>query len=74
MSRANRLALALAISAALLPPAGAAGAEPPTVTPLLAKELAGSPGKEVVVITVEYSPDGAEPIHRHHAQAFVYVL
>jgi len=44
------------------------------VTPLMTKALADNPGKEVLVITVEYTPGGADPIHRHNAQAFVYVL
>ena len=26
------------------------------------------------MITVEYPPGGADPVHRHDAQAFVYVL
>ena len=26
------------------------------------------------MITVEYPPGGADPIHRHNAEAFVYVL
>ena len=26
------------------------------------------------MITVEYPPGGTDPIHRHNAQAFVYVL
>lgn len=44
------------------------------VTQLMTKALAENPGKEVVVITVEYAPGGVDPIHRHNAQAFVYVL
>jgi quercetin dioxygenase-like cupin family protein len=44
------------------------------VTPLMTKALAENPGKEVLVITVEYAPGGTDPIHRHNAQAFVYVL
>jgi quercetin dioxygenase-like cupin family protein len=38
------------------------------------KELADIPGKEVVMITVEYSPGGADIVHRHDADAIVYVL
>jgi quercetin dioxygenase-like cupin family protein len=53
---------------------GAATAEPVTVTPLMTKDLVGAPGREVLVITVEYAPGASDPIHRHHAQAFVYVL
>jgi quercetin dioxygenase-like cupin family protein len=53
---------------------GAATAEPVTVAPLMTKDLVGAPGREVLVITVEYAPGASDPIHRHHAQAFVYVL
>ncbi|NLT66277.1 MAG: cupin domain-containing protein [Acidobacteria bacterium] len=44
------------------------------VTPLLSKDLTEVPGKEALVITVEYPPGGSDPIHRHNAHAFVYVL
>ena len=45
-----------------------------TVTPLLSKDLADVAGKEVSMITVEYAPGASDPVHTHHAQAFVYVL
>src|SRR5215472_17484576 len=44
------------------------------VTPLMSKDLADLPGKEGVMITVEYPPGHADEIHRHNAHAFVYVL
>ncbi|RIL02186.1 MAG: cupin [Proteobacteria bacterium] len=66
--------LSIAASVLIVPQGGVARAEPPTVTPLLTKELAGVPGREVVMMTVEYGPGGADPVHRHHAQALVYVL
>jgi len=44
------------------------------VTPLLSKALTDFPGKEGLMITVEYPPGGSDPIHRHNAHAFVYVL
>jgi quercetin dioxygenase-like cupin family protein len=44
------------------------------VTPLLSKDLANLPGKEGLMITVEYPPGSSDPIHRHNAHAFVYVL
>src|SRR5262245_19377806 len=46
----------------------------PEVKPLVTKDLAGAPGQEVLVLTVEYPPGVSEPVHRHNAQAFVYVL
>lgn len=47
---------------------------PPEVTPVIAKALADYPGKEALIITVEYPPGGADPVHRHNAHGFVYVL
>lgn len=44
------------------------------VTPLLSKDLSDVPGKEGVMITVEYPPGASDPVHRHYADAFVYVL
>ena len=44
------------------------------VTPLMTKELADMPGKEALMITVEYPPGSKDAVHRHNAHAFVYVL
>jgi quercetin dioxygenase-like cupin family protein len=44
------------------------------VAPLMSKDLAECPGKEGVMITVEYPPGHSDEIHRHNAYAFVYVL
>jgi quercetin dioxygenase-like cupin family protein len=44
------------------------------VTELFSKELTDFPGKEGLMITVEYPPGSVDPIHRHNAHAFVYVL
>ncbi len=44
------------------------------VMPLLSKDLTDLPGKEGLMITVEYPPGSSDPIHRHNAHAFVYVL
>ena len=45
-----------------------------TVHPLLTQALPELPGKEVVMLTVEYLPGGASLPHRHDAEVFVYVL
>ena len=45
-----------------------------SVTQLTAKDLPEFPGKEVLMITVDYPPGSVDPIHRHNAHAFVYVL
>ena len=44
------------------------------VTPVFSKDLRDFPGKEGLMITVEYPPGASDPIHRHNAHAFVYVL
>jgi quercetin dioxygenase-like cupin family protein len=61
------LALAFLISGTLL-------AQEAKVTQLLSKQLTDLPGKEGLMITVEYPPGSSDPIHRHNAHAFVYVL
>ena len=44
------------------------------VTPLFSKDLADFPGKEGLMITVDYPPGSTDPIHRHNAHGFIYVL
>jgi len=54
--------------------AGASSAQEALVTSLMSKDLKDVAGKEGLMITVEYPPGWSDPIHRHNAQAFVYVL
>jgi quercetin dioxygenase-like cupin family protein len=54
--------------------AGPLMAQEPKVTSLMSKDLREFSGKEGSMITVEYPPGGADPVHRHNAHAFVYVL
>src|SRR5712672_517975 len=44
------------------------------VTPIMSKDLTDFPGKEGLMINVVYPPGASDPIHRHNAHAFVYVL
>jgi len=44
------------------------------VTQLLSKDLGNLSGKEGLMITVDYPPGSSDPVHRHNAHAFVYVL
>ena len=53
---------------------GTAMAQDAKIAELMSKDLTETPGREVLMITVEYAPDGVDPIHRHNAHAFVYVL
>jgi len=53
---------------------GASQAPQASVTSLTSKDLPEFPGKEVLMITVDYPPGSIDPIHRHNAHAFIYVL
>jgi quercetin dioxygenase-like cupin family protein len=53
---------------------GTVMAQDAKVSSLMSKDLTETPGREVLMITVEYAPDGRDPIHRHNAHAIVYVL
>jgi quercetin dioxygenase-like cupin family protein len=65
----TRLILALAFLVS-----GTLTAQQAKVTELLSKDLTNIPGKEGLMITVEYPPGSSDPIHRHNAHAFIYVL
>src|SRR5438309_11606082 len=61
------LALACLMSGTLV-------AQEAKVTELMSKDLTNLPGKEGLMITVEYPPGSTDPIHRHNAYGFIYVL
>ena len=44
------------------------------VTDLFSKDLANLPGKEGLMMIVDYPPGSMDPVHRHNANAFIYVL
>jgi quercetin dioxygenase-like cupin family protein len=74
MSILKNLAPALVIACGSLAASHANAAESAVVTPLMTKALADFPGKEALMITVDYLPGAVDPIHRHDAHAFIYVL
>ena len=49
-------------------------AQEPDIVQLMTKDLKDNPGKEVLMITVGYPPGWTDPVHRHNAQGFIYVL
>ncbi|MBW9064815.1 cupin domain-containing protein [Rhizobium herbae] len=67
-----RIMLVLIATVGALPVAAAEDSA--KVTPLMSKDLQDYPGKEGLMLSVEYEPGGSSPIHRHNAHAFVYVL
>ena len=54
--------------------APAGGAPMAQVADLMTKALKDYPGKEGKMILVTYPPGSVDPVHRHYADAFVYVL
>ncbi len=60
-------ALACLMSSTLL-------AQEAKVTELMSKDLTNIPGKEGLMVIVEYPPGSTDPIHRHNAHGFIYVL
>ncbi|MEX2124858.1 MAG: cupin domain-containing protein [Woeseia sp.] len=74
MATSRYFAALLVLACGTLPAQQPAAALPPVVASLLSRELQDIPGKEMLMITVEYPPGGADPVHRHDAHAFIYVL
>ena len=72
--RARHIALILLLSLGLsFKPTTLLAAED-GVTTIMSKFMTDVSGKEGRLIKVEYPPRGSNPIHRHNAHAFVYVL
>jgi len=44
------------------------------VTDLMSKDMTNIPGKQGLMAIVDYPPGSVDPIHRHNAHAFIYVL
>src|SRR5678810_1022243 len=61
------LALACLMSGTLV-------AQEAKVTELFSKDLTNLPDKEGLMVIVEYPPGSTDPIHRHNAHGFIYVL
>src|SRR5437868_5943108 len=53
--------------------AQSASAPDPSVATLITRPLDGIPGKEGMMLTVDYPPGGISSAHRHNANVFVYV-
>ena len=70
----KRISGSLVVAALPLGGALAQTAPQPVVVPIMQKDLPDMPGKEVLMLSVEYPPGAVEHIHRHDASAFVYVL
>ncbi|MCC8363742.1 cupin domain-containing protein [Lysobacter sp. A6] len=65
---------ALLLVAAAIGYAGPSHAGEKGVTAVMTQDLPEYPGKEATMLVVEYPPGGEDPVHRHDAHAFLYVL
>jgi len=72
--RAQHLVLILLLSVSQCLISGTLMAQQANVTSLMSKVMTDVSGKEGLLITVEYPPGRSDPIHRHNAHAFLYVL
>ena len=64
----------LLLACGLIAAAGPSAAQSTKVDPVISRDLAGMAGKEGVLLVVEYAPGAVDPVHRHDANVFVYVL
>jgi quercetin dioxygenase-like cupin family protein len=74
MSNLRILGTALILAVSAQATQSARAAEEAVVAPLMMKDLADIPGKEMLMIAVDYPAGYAGAIHRHDAHSFVYVL
>jgi quercetin dioxygenase-like cupin family protein len=74
MKTVASIAVTLMVSCLMMAQPAAAAAPQASVAPLLTEALPEYPGKEATMIVVEYPPGAVDPVHRHDAHAFVYVL
>lgn len=77
MSVLKNLPPALLVACSFAAPnvyAAEGGPKDAIVTPLMTRPLPDYPGKEALMITVDYPPGAVDPVHTHSANAFIYVL
>ena len=66
-------ALAL-VAFSALPTQFARAEDAAVVVPLMVKDVTEMPGKELLMITVDYPPGYVGEVHRHDAHSFIYLL
>ena len=73
-TRVQHRVLTALLSVGLCLIAGTLMAQEAEVTSLMSQVMTDVSGKEGLMITVEYPPGASDPIHRHNAHAYLYVL
>jgi quercetin dioxygenase-like cupin family protein len=74
MTRFQKTCISLGLAFGTFVAMPAMAAPEAAVTMLMTKDLADMPGKEAVTFVVDFPPGSIDPVHRHDAHAFVYVL
>ncbi|MEM5338541.1 cupin domain-containing protein [Paraburkholderia azotifigens] len=74
MFRSKSIAATLLLATSALVTQARAAAPEAVVTPVMTQPLDDYPGKEAQMIVVEYPPGSVDPVHRHNAHGFIYVL
>ncbi|MBL8535337.1 MAG: cupin domain-containing protein [Betaproteobacteria bacterium] len=74
LNRVLAAVLAAALSSSTIAHEGDAGSEELKIVPKLVTDLPDLPGRESMMLTVEFPPGHTSEPHRHEAHTFVYVL
>ncbi|MDZ4358861.1 MAG: cupin domain-containing protein [Variovorax sp.] len=74
MTRFQKTCISLGVALGVFAAVPALAAPEAAVTMLMTKDLADMPGKEAISFIVDFPPGSVDPVHRHDAHAFVYVL
>ncbi|MCR6476974.1 cupin domain-containing protein [Variovorax sp. ZS18.2.2] len=74
MTRFQKTCISLGLALGVFATAPALAAPEAAVTALMTKDLADMPGKEAISFIVDFPPGSVDPVHRHDAHAFIYVL
>jgi quercetin dioxygenase-like cupin family protein len=74
MTRFQKTCLSLGLALGMFAAMPALAAPEAAATVLMTKDLADMPGKEAISFIVDFPPGSVDPVHRHDAHAFIYVL
>ena len=74
MTRFQTTCICLGLALGMFAAVPAVAAPEAAATILMTKDLADMPGKEAISFIVDFPPGSVDPVHRHDAHAFIYVL
>jgi len=74
MTRFQKTCISLGLALGMFAAVPALAAPEAAATVLMTKDLADMPGKEAISFIVDFPPGSVDPVHRHDAHAFIYVL